>query len=173
MSSSSNSNANPFPWGIGWRTFFLGWSTGDRTKFENTMEVCSNFGSMPDMHKESDAVLMRATAQELKTLIPNPAKGAMAVDIIRWAMNQAVSDDAKQRKRWSKCKNYWAPNHRRAAVYWETAIVPPTIIGGEPNEEEEPVQMLVRAPQAGHHSWQIDLDSTEDEDDPPPRTTMD
>ena len=83
MSSSSSSNANPFPWGIGWRAFFLGWSAGDRTKFENTMEVCSNFGSMPDMQKESDVVLMRATAQELKTLIPDPAKGAMAVDILR------------------------------------------------------------------------------------------
>ena len=46
MSSSSSSNANPFPWGIGWRAFFLGWTAGDRTKFENTMEVCSNFGSM-------------------------------------------------------------------------------------------------------------------------------
>ncbi|KAE8820186.1 Chitinase domain-containing protein 1 [Hordeum vulgare] len=95
MSSTSSSNATPFPWGIGWRAFFLGWSNGDRTKFENTMEVCSNIGSMPNMQKESDAVLMRATAQELKTLIPNGAKGAMAVDIIHWAMNQAVSDDAK------------------------------------------------------------------------------
>ncbi|KAE8804590.1 Chitinase domain-containing protein 1 [Hordeum vulgare] len=96
---SSSSNANPFPWGIGWRAFFLGWLNGDRTQFENTMEVCSNFGSMPDMQQEFDAMLMRATAQELKMLIPNPLKGAMAVDIIRWAMNQAASDDAKQRKR--------------------------------------------------------------------------
>lgn len=117
MSSSSSSNENPLPWGIDWRTFFLGWSNGDRTKFENTMEVCSNFGSMHDMQKETDVVLMRATAQELKMLIPNPAKGAMAVHIIRWAMNQVVSDDAKQRKRWSKYKNYWAPHDRRAAVY--------------------------------------------------------
>ena len=70
------------------------------------MEVCSNFGSMPDMQKESDAVLMRATAEELKTLIPDPAKGTMAVDIICRAMNQVVSDDAKQRKKWSKYKNY-------------------------------------------------------------------
>ena len=71
------------------------------------MEVCSNFGSMPDMHNESNAVLMKPTKEELKTLIPDPAKGAMAVDIIRWAMNQTVSDDAKQRKKWSKYKNYW------------------------------------------------------------------
>ena len=117
MSSSSSSNANPLPWGIGWRAFFLGWTDGEWTKFENTMEVCSNFGSMPGMPKESDAVLTRATAQELKTLIPDPAKGAMAVNIVRWAMNQAVSDDAKQRKKWSKYKNYWAPNDRRAVVY--------------------------------------------------------
>ena len=41
----------------------------------------------------------------------------MAVDIIRWAMNQAVSDDAKQRKKWSKYKTYWAPNDCRAVVY--------------------------------------------------------
>ncbi|KAE8789428.1 Chitinase domain-containing protein 1 [Hordeum vulgare] len=104
MSSNSSSNANPLPWGIGWRAFFLGWSNGDLTKFKNIMEVCSNFGSMPDM-------------QKLKMLIPNPAKGAMAVDIIRWAMNQAASNDAKQRKMWSKYKNYWAPNDRRATVY--------------------------------------------------------
>ncbi|XBH58681.1 hypothetical protein VPH35_080075 [Triticum aestivum] len=137
------------------------------------MEVCSNFDSMPDMQKESDAVLMRATAQELKMLIPNPAKGAMAVDIIRWAMNQAISDDAKQRKRWSKYKNYWAPNDCRATVYWETTIVPPVDIGGEPKEEEEPVQMPVRAPEPGRPTWQIDLDSGEDDDNPPPRTAMD
>lgn len=54
-------------------------------------------------------------------------------------MNQAVSDDAKQRKKWSKYKNYWAPNGRCAAVYRETAIVPPAVIGGEPKEEEEAV----------------------------------
>ncbi|KAE8799436.1 Chitinase domain-containing protein 1 [Hordeum vulgare] len=165
---SSSSNASPFPWGIGWRAFFLGWSTGDRIKFENTMEVCSNFSSMPYMQKEYYAVIVRAIAQELKTLIPNPAKGAMAIDIIRWAMNQAIFDDAKQRKRWSKYKNYWAPNDCRAAVYWETAIVPSAVIGGEPEEEEEPVQMPVRAPEAGRRSWQIDLDSVEDDDDRPP-----
>ncbi|KAM3230240.1 hypothetical protein ACQJBY_060811 [Aegilops geniculata] len=137
------------------------------------MEVCSNFGSMPDMQKESDAVLMRATTQELKTLIPNPANGAMAVDIIHWDMNQVVSDDAKQRKRWSKYKNYWAPNDCRAAVYWETAIVPPMDIDGEPKEEEEPVQMPVMAPEPGRRTWQIDLDSAQDDNDPPPRTAMD
>ena len=66
MSSSSSFNANPFPWGIGWRAFFLGWSASDRTQFENTMEVCLNFGSMPEMQKEANAVLMKATAEELK-----------------------------------------------------------------------------------------------------------
>ena len=148
-------------------------SSNSSSKFENTMEVCSNFGSMPDMQKESDAVLMRATAQELKTLIPDPAKGAMAVDIICWAMNQAVSDDAKQRKKWSKYKNYWAPNDRRAAVYWETTIVPPAVISGEPKEEEEPVQMPARAPKPGRRTWKIDLNSSDNDDDPPPRMAMD
>ena len=146
---SSSSNANPFPWGIGWRAFFLEWLASGRTKFENTMEVCSNFGSMREIQNESDAVLMRATSQELKTVIPDPAKGAMAVDIICWAMNQAVSGDAKQRKKWSKYKNCWASNDRRAAVYWKRAIVPPAVIGGEPKEEEEPVQMPMRAPERG------------------------
>nr|XP_020185656.1 uncharacterized protein LOC109771372 [Aegilops tauschii subsp. strangulata] len=128
---------------------------------------------MPDMQKKSDAVLMRATAQELKTLIPGPAKGVMALDIIHWAMNQAVSDDAKQRRKWSKYKTYWAPNDRRAALYWETAIVSPAVIGGEPKEEEEPVQMLVRAPEPGRRTWQIDLDSSNSNNDPRPHTAMD
>ena len=108
-----------------------------------------------------------------KTLIPHPAKGAMVVDIIHWAMNPDVSDDAKQRKKWSKYKNYWAPNDHRAAVYWETTIVPPAVISGEPKEEEEPVQMPARASEPGRRTWQIDLDSAEDDDDdPPPRTAM-
>ena len=83
MNSSNNSNPipNPFPWGIGWRAFFLGCSLGDRTKFENTMEVSSNFSSMEDLHKESDIVVKKATPEELKTLIPDPAKGTMSVDI--------------------------------------------------------------------------------------------
>ena len=45
LSIAMSSNTNPFPWGIGWRAFFLWWTAGDRTKFENTMEVCSNFGA--------------------------------------------------------------------------------------------------------------------------------
>ena len=110
-------------------------------------------------------MLMRATAQELKTLIPNPAKGAMAVDIIRWAMNQAVSNDAKRRKKWCKYRTYWAPNDRRAAVYWETTIASPAVSGGEPKEEEEPVQMPARAPEPGRRTWQIDLDSSDSNDD--------
>ena len=137
------------------------------------MEVCSNFGSMPDMHNESNAVLMKPTKEELKTLIPDPAKGAMAVDIIRWAMNQVVFDNAKQRKKWCKYKIYWAPNDRRAAVYWTTAIAPPAVIGEEPMEEEEVVHMPARASELGRPTWQIDLDSTEDdEDDPPTRMAM-
>ena len=71
MNSSRNSNPipNPFPWGIGWRAFFLGCSLGDRTKFENTMEVCSNFTSIEDMQKEADVVVKKATTKELRTLI--------------------------------------------------------------------------------------------------------
>ncbi|KAE8798537.1 Acyl-CoA-binding domain-containing protein 4 [Hordeum vulgare] len=53
------------------------------------------------------------------------------------------------------------------------AIVPPAVIGGEPKEEKEPVQMPVRAPEADHCSWQIDLDSADDDDDLLPRTAMD
>ena len=35
------------------------------------------------------------------------------------------------------------------------------------------MQMLARALEPGHHTWQIDLDSPEDnDDDPPPRTVM-
>ncbi|KAE8815264.1 Chitinase domain-containing protein 1 [Hordeum vulgare] len=150
-------------------TPFLGVLTGGPSSSGGRLvtEVCSNFGSMPDMQKESDAVLMRTTSQELKTLIPNPTKGAMAVDIICWAMNQAVSDDAKQRKRWSMYKNCWAPNDRRAAVYRGTTIVALAVNGAEPKEKEEPVQMRVRAPEAGRRSWQIDLDYAKDDDDPP------
>ena len=50
--------------------------------------------------------------------------------------------------------------------------MPPMVIGGEPKEEEEPVQMPARALEPGRHTWQIDLDSAEDDDDPPPRTAM-
>ena len=59
-------------------------------------------------------------------------------------------------------------------MYWETAIAPPAVIGGESKEEEEEaVQMPARAPEPGRRSWHIDLDSAEDdEDDPPARTTM-
>ena len=76
MNSSSNSNPipNPFPWGIGWRDFFLGCSLGDRTKFENTMEVCSNFTSIEDMHKEANVLVKKAMMEKLNTLIHGPAK---------------------------------------------------------------------------------------------------
>ena len=94
-----NSNSNPFPWGIVWRAFFLGCSVGDRTKFENTMEVCSDFTTIEDIHKEANIVVKTATVEELKMLIPNPAKGAMLVDILRRAMNLAKSHDAGQKAR--------------------------------------------------------------------------
>ena len=78
----SNSNSNPFPWGIGWRAFFLGCSLGDRKKFEHTMEVCSKFSNIDDMHKEADAVMKKATPDELKTLISDPARGDVSGHIL-------------------------------------------------------------------------------------------
>ncbi|KAE8768928.1 Chitinase domain-containing protein 1 [Hordeum vulgare] len=102
--NKSDPNPNPFPWGIRWRAFFLGCSLGDRAKFENTMEVCSNFSNMEELHKESDVVVKKATPQELKTVIREQAKGAMSVDILRWAMNQADSRDAGQRAKSAKYK---------------------------------------------------------------------
>ena len=99
MNSNSNSNPNPFPWGIGWRAFFLGCSLGDCKKSEHTMEVCSNFSNIDDMHKKAGVVMKKATPDELKTLIPDPAKGAMSMDIPHWAMNRADSGDTGQRAR--------------------------------------------------------------------------
>ena len=58
------------------------------------MKVCSNFSNMKEFNKESNAVVKKATPEELKTLIPDPVKGAMSVDILRSAMNQAESGDA-------------------------------------------------------------------------------
>ena len=104
-----NSNSNPFPWGIGWRAFFLGCLLSDLRKFKNTMEVCWNLSSIDDMHKKADAVMKKATPDELKTLVPYPAKGAMSVDILRWAMNQADSDEARQWAKWAKYSQYKAP----------------------------------------------------------------
>ena len=81
------------------------------------MEVCSNFNIIDDMHKEADAVMKNATPEELKTLVPDPAKGAMSVDILRWAMNWAHSGDARQRARWAKYSQYKAPQDQHAAAY--------------------------------------------------------
>ncbi|KAE8784177.1 Chitinase domain-containing protein 1 [Hordeum vulgare] len=91
---NSNSNPNPFPSGMGWTEIFLGCSLGDRAKFEHTMEVCSNFTNTVEVHKEADAMVKKATIKELKTLIPDPTKGAMSLDMLRFAMNQANFDDA-------------------------------------------------------------------------------
>ena len=59
-------------------------------------------------------------------------------------------------------------------MYWDTAIAPLAVIGGEPKEEEEEaVHMPGRAPGPVCPTWQIDLDSAEDdEDDPPARTAL-
>ena len=97
-----NSNSNPtqpFSLGIGWRPFFPGCSLGDRKKFEHIMEVSSKFSSIDGMHKEADTVKKKATPNELKTLVPKQAKGAMLVDILCWAINQADSGDVRQRAR--------------------------------------------------------------------------
>ncbi|KAE8778004.1 Chitinase domain-containing protein 1 [Hordeum vulgare] len=78
-----NSNPNPCVWGMVWRAFFLECSLDDRAKLEHTMKVCSNFTNMEKVHKEADAVVKKAAMKELKTLIPDPAKGAMLVDTLR------------------------------------------------------------------------------------------
>ncbi|KAE8795575.1 Chitinase domain-containing protein 1 [Hordeum vulgare] len=100
--------------------FFHGCSLGDCAKFEDTMKVCSNFTSMEEVHNESDAVVKKATTKELKTLIPDPAKGAISVDVLRSTMNQANPEDARQRAKWVKYKEYNRPNDDHAAMYWTT-----------------------------------------------------
>ena len=159
-----NSNPNPFPWGIGWRAFFLGCSLGDRKKFEHTMEVCSNFSSIDDMHKEADAV-KKATLHELKTLILDPAKGAMSVDVLCWAMNQADSGDARQWARWAKYRQYKAPQDQRATTYWSRTF-------RSPEADNDEVQMVARAPAVGDRARPIVLDEDDEEEKkmatPPP-----
>lgn len=85
-----NSNPNPFPWGMGWRAFFLGCSLSDRVKFEDTMEVRSNFTSMEEVHKEADAVVKKATTKELK-MIPDPTKGTMSVRLTPVTIDRGTS----------------------------------------------------------------------------------
>ncbi|KAE8775771.1 Chitinase domain-containing protein 1 [Hordeum vulgare] len=53
---------------------------------------------MEELHKDSYVAVKKATSEELKTLIPDPAEGTMSVNILSWAMNQADSDDAGRRK---------------------------------------------------------------------------
>ena len=131
---------------------------GERIKFENTMEVCSNFSSIDDMHKEADAVMKKATPDELKTLVSDLAKGAMSVDILRWAMNQADSRDAGQRARWAKYSQYKAPQDQRAAAYWSSTF-------GSPESDNDDVQMVARAPAAGDRARPIILDGDDEEED--------
>ena len=101
------------------------------------MEVCSNFSSIKDMHKEADAVIKKATLDELKTLISGPDKGAMSVYILCWAMNQADSGDARQRARWAKYKEYTHPHDHCIVAYFTTR----TMV--EVEEEQEAVVMEV------------------------------
>ncbi|KAF7053231.1 hypothetical protein CFC21_061204 [Triticum aestivum] len=125
------------------------------------MEVCSNFSSIKDMHKEADAVVKKATTEELKSLIPYPAKGAMSVDTLCWAMNQADSGDTGHMTRWAK---YRAPHDQRVAMYWNSTLVALGVIGLEPEEEEEAMEMVVRALEPGHFTLTIDMDSGEDDE---------
>ncbi|KAE8820221.1 Chitinase domain-containing protein 1 [Hordeum vulgare] len=105
---NSISNPKPSPWGMGWRAFYLE-VLGDRAKFEEMMEVCSNFMSMVYVHKEADVVVKKAAVKEFKMLIPGPMKGAISADILRWDMNHANLSDAQQRATWAKYREYIVP----------------------------------------------------------------
>jgi hypothetical protein len=109
------------------------------------------------MHKEADAVVKKATAEELKTLIPDPVKGTMLVDILRWAMHQGDSNDAGQRAGWAKYMGYRADQDQPSASVSSAVIV-------LESEEEEAVEVMVRAPEPGHCSMPIVLDDDEDEE---------
>ena len=76
-------------------------------------------------------MMLKATEEELKTLIPDPAKGIMSVGILRWAMDEVESNDPGQRARWAKYKLARA-THERLDV-----TVAPTTIVLEDDEEEE------------------------------------
>ncbi|KAE8767448.1 Chitinase domain-containing protein 1 [Hordeum vulgare] len=102
---------------MGWWAFFLECSFDDHANFEDTMEVCSNFTSMAEVHKEDGVVVKKATMKELKTLIPHQLKGAISVDILRWAVKQANSDDALQRAKWAKHREYKRLNDHHVAIY--------------------------------------------------------
>ncbi|XBH84249.1 hypothetical protein VPH35_072484 [Triticum aestivum] len=128
------------------------------------MEVCSNFSSIKDMHKEADAVVKKATSEELKSPNPDPTKGTMLVDILRWAMNQPDSGDTGHTTRWAKYREYMAPHDQRAAMYWNSTLAALEVVGLEPEEEKEAVEMVVRAPEPGHFTLTIDLDSGEDDE---------
>ncbi|XBI92926.1 hypothetical protein VPH35_029886 [Triticum aestivum] len=132
------------------------------------MEVCSKFTSMADMQKESDAVVKKAAPEELKTLIPDPAKGALSVKILRWAMNQADSGDARQRSRWAKYREYRRPHDHHVAAYFTTRIVVAVEEGQEAVarevEEEVAMTMIVRATKPERRSMPVDLDSGEEEE---------
>ncbi|KAE8787002.1 Chitinase domain-containing protein 1 [Hordeum vulgare] len=142
---NSNSIPNPFLWGMGWRALFLGCSLGDPAKFENTMEVYSNFTSMAEVHKEADAMVKKGTTKDLKMIIPEPVKGAMSVDILLWAMNQVNSGDARQRAKWAKYMDYKHPDDDRVVVYWRKQ----TVVGHA--EEDNEVQMVAKALAVGDH----------------------
>ena len=102
-------------------------------------------------------MMKKATPDELKTLVPDPAKGAMSVDILRWAMNQADSGDAGQRARWAKYSQYKAPQDQRVTTYWSSTF-------GSPEADNDEVQMVARAPAAGDRARPIVLDEDDEEE---------
>ena len=55
-------------------------------------------------------MMLKATEEELKTLIPDPAKGIMSVGILRWAMDEVESDDPGQRAKWVKYRFVKVPH---------------------------------------------------------------
>ncbi|KAE8791002.1 hypothetical protein D1007_34651 [Hordeum vulgare] len=88
----------------------------------------------------------------------------MSVDILHRAMNQADSDDARQRAKCTKYRQYMHPHDHRVALYFTTNIV--VVLLEEDQEpvdsevvEEVVVTMIVRAPEPGHRSMPIELDS--------------
>ncbi|KAE8781498.1 Chitinase domain-containing protein 1 [Hordeum vulgare] len=118
-----------------WRAVFLGCSLADGAEFEDTMKVCSNLSSMEEVHKKAVVVVKKAMAKELKTLILGPSKGAMSVNILRWAMNHADSEYQTIR----------------------------TVV--DPTEDDEEVQMVARAPMTGDRAKPIVLDGYDEEED--------
>ncbi|KAE8816862.1 Chitinase domain-containing protein 1 [Hordeum vulgare] len=109
------------------------------------MEVSSNFSGMEDMHKESDIVVKKATPEELKALIPDIPKGAMSVDLLRWAMNLADFGDARPRDKWTKYTEFTRPRDPCATTVFMTRTVVTL--------EEEQKAMAMSGRRSGGDGW--------------------